>query len=96
MRTRTTAASAAVVLLTLLGSTACTASSDDAPSSRSSQVAETEADQGRAAGNEAPVDPAQCAVPVDKMPEGCEVEVSFAATHEAVPADGMPTPPPGE
>ncbi|MFC8534473.1 hypothetical protein ACFUJY_11040 [Streptomyces sp. NPDC057249] len=85
MRTRAAAASAAVVLLTLLGSAACSASSDGAsPSSET----------GRAARSRPAPDPSKCAVPTDEMPEECEVHASFAATHEAVPAEGTPTPAP--
>ncbi|NEC65002.1 hypothetical protein [Streptomyces sp. SID9727] len=86
MRTRTAAASAAVVLLTLLGSTACSASSDGAsPSSESGQTARSKP----------ATDPSECAVPTDEMPEECEVHESFAVIEEGVPADGMPTPAPG-
>ncbi|TRV74275.1 hypothetical protein FKN01_25120 [Streptomyces sp. 130] len=85
MRTRTAAASAAVVLLTLLGSAACSTSADGAsPSSET----------GRAARSEPAFDPSACAGPADEIPAECEVHPSFAATHEAVPAEGMPTPAP--
>ncbi|MFB8089063.1 hypothetical protein [Streptomyces sp. NPDC055992] len=81
MRTRTTAAAAAVVLLTLLGSTACSSSSDGAPRS----------DERQAAPSEPAVDPSKCAVPADRTPKECEIDESFAAVEEGVPAEGMPT-----
>ncbi|MFJ7628274.1 hypothetical protein ACIQZN_17440 [Streptomyces sp. NPDC097595] len=86
MRVRTTAASAAVVLLTLLGSTACSTASDSTPSSENAE---------QAARSRPAIDPSKCAVPVDKMPEGCEVEASFAVVEEGVPVEGMPTMAPG-
>ncbi|MGQ4487052.1 hypothetical protein LRE75_20825 [Streptomyces sp. 372A] len=82
MRTRTAAASAAVVLLTLLGSTACSAASDDAsPSSETGQPARSKP----------AIDPSECAGPADRTPEECEIHESFAVIEEGVPAEGMPT-----
>lgn len=94
MRTRTAAASAVVVLLTLLGSTACSASSDHTPSTHSSEGTKKGVNQQQAAQSKPVVEPSKCAVPTDKMPEECEVHASFAATHMAVPAEGEPTPVP--
>ncbi|MEU2022607.1 hypothetical protein ABZ565_10615 [Streptomyces sp. NPDC016469] len=85
MRTRTAAAFAAVVLLTLLGSTACSASSDGPPSSET----------GQATRSKPAIDPSECAVPADKTPEECEVDASFAVIEEGVPAEGMPPTAPG-
>lgn len=91
MRTRAAAASVAVALLTLLGSVACSAPSDDAPPSHSEEFKKG-ARQQQASRNGPAVDPSTCAIPSGELPEECEVHPSFAATHEAVPAETMPTP----
>lgn len=94
MRIRTAVASAAIALLALSGSTACSVSSGDTPASPGSESTKEGAKQEQVSQNEPAVDPSNCAVPSDEMPEECEVHPSFAATEEGVPAEGMPIPAP--
>lgn len=92
MRTRTAAASAVLVLFTLLGSAACSVSSEeDKSSSGSSASVEKAADQRQAARAKPGIDPSECATSADKMPKGCEVDVSVGEIDEASPAAEAPS-----
>ncbi|WP_203643411.1 hypothetical protein [Streptomyces sp. SID14478] len=86
MRTRTVAASAALILCTMLGSAACSSSSENKPSTGSSSSPE----QSQAEKNLPTGDPSECATTSDKLPEGCEVDLDVSDIEIATPATEPP------
>lgn len=90
MRTRTAAASAVLILCTVMGSAACSSSSDGNPSSGTSTSDEQGKSQ-RQANRVAPdADPSACATSSEEIPEGCTVDMDVAEMDEATPATEPP------
>lgn len=90
MRTRTAAASAVLILCTVMGSAACSSSSDGNPSSGTSTSDEQGKSQ-RQANRVAPdADPSACATSSEEIPEGCAVDMDVAEMDEATPATEPP------
>lgn len=96
MRTRTAAVSAALVLCAMLGSAACSASSDSVPSSGSSTSAEKKSNRHQSGKGRPEVDPSKCATSADKMPKGCAVDVDVSEISEGTPAAEGPSTPPAK
>ncbi|MEV8319266.1 hypothetical protein AB0Q95_34425 [Streptomyces sp. NPDC059900] len=90
MRTRTAAASAVLILCTVMGSAACSSSSDGNPSSGTSAPHEQGKSQRQADKSVPETDPSACATSADKIPEGCEVDMDAAEVDEATPATQPP------
>ncbi|MGW6026976.1 hypothetical protein [Streptomyces sp. NPDC055099] len=90
MRTRTAAASAVLILCTVMGSAACSSTSDGNPSSGTSTSDEQGKGQGKANRGAPDADPSACATSSEKIPEGCEVDIDAAEMGEATPATEPP------
>ncbi|GGV66011.1 hypothetical protein GCM10010277_73530 [Streptomyces longisporoflavus] len=90
MRTRTAAASAVLILATVMGSAACSSSSDGNPTSGTA-TSDEQGDGQRQVNRGVPdADPSACATSSEKIPEGCAVDMDAAEMDKATPATEPP------
>ncbi|MFD4475563.1 hypothetical protein ACFWPU_05555 [Streptomyces sp. NPDC058471] len=90
MRTRTAAASAVLILCTVMGSAACSSSSDGSPSSGTSAKDEQGKSRRQANRVSPDADPSACETSSEKIPEDCAVDMDVAEMDEATPATEPP------